>query len=377
MRGKIEGLLLAVVLVSPTFATPLPQNLGNGLREIVRQQQQQQGAAPSPIAPQSVSIFNYEARKISDAQNRILVSVVLNGTVALGDVQSKLTTLGAHVTASSSRYRAGIIEGFVAPSQISAIAKLAGVSAVNLVPKPIHNIGSATTQGVVQHRIDKVPAGITGAGITVGGLSDSYNNSNAPIKARADIASGDLPGPGNPLGHTQPVVVFQDSFGNDEGRAMLQIVHDIVPDARLGFATADTGEVQFADNIRSLAGLPSGSLSRRNFKADVVVDDVVYLDEPMFQDGIIAQAVDEVAANGVAYFSAAGNEPAPDRERRRIATILHRIDCSIAVTPARIRKETRIEGWSAFLFQISHTDLCQIGMSARVIPDLDERMRAA
>jgi len=28
----------------------------------------------------------------------------------------------------------------------------------------------------------------------------------------------------------------------------------------------------------------------------------------MFQDGIIAQAVDEVVASGVSYFSAAGNE---------------------------------------------------------------------
>jgi hypothetical protein len=271
------------------------------------QQQQRQQAVPS--APQQPSIFNYEARKITDTQDRILVSVVLDGTVALGDIESKLTALGASITASSSRYRVGIIETFVAISHASEIARMPGVSAVSLVLEPIHNIGSATTQGIVQHRIDKVPAGITGAGITIGVLSDSYNHSNAPIKARDDIASGDLPGSGNPLGHTQPVVVFQDAFGNDEGRAMLQIVHDIVPDARLGFATADAGEVQFADNIHSLAGLPSGSLSRPNFKADVIVDDVVYLDEPMFQDGIIAQAVDEVAASGVAYFSSAGNEP--------------------------------------------------------------------
>ncbi|VEP17118.1 conserved hypothetical protein [Hyella patelloides LEGE 07179] len=42
--------------------------------------------------------------------------------------------------------------------------------------------------------------------------------------------------------------------------------------------------------------------------SDVLVDDIFYLAEPFFQDGVIAQAVDEVVTNrGVSYFSAAGN----------------------------------------------------------------------
>lgn len=91
---------------------------------------------------------------------------------------------------------------------------------------------------------------------------------------------------------------------------MLQIVHDIAPKSKLGFATANLGELDFADNIESLAGLPTGSKSKPDFKADVIIDDVIYFDEPMFQDGIVAQAADEVAAAGVSYFSSAGNRPA-------------------------------------------------------------------
>ena len=41
--------------------------------------------------------------------------------------------------------------------------------------------------------------------------------------------------------------------------------------------------------------------------SDVLVDDIIYFAEPMFQDGIIAQAVDVVTAAGVSYFSSAGN----------------------------------------------------------------------
>ena len=116
---------------------------------------------------------------------------------------------------------------------------------------------------------------------------------------------------GNPVGNTEPVVVLEDFPGRtDEGRAMLQIVHDLAPKAKLGFATANTGQLGFADNIRALAGDPAAPNFHAGFKADVIVDDIIYLDEPFFQDGIIAQAVDEVVAKGVSYFSSAGNRPA-------------------------------------------------------------------
>ena len=39
----------------------------------------------------------------------------------------------------------------------------------------------------------------------------------------------------------------------------------------------------------------------------IIADDVGYFDEPFFQDGMIAQAVDSAYNSGVAYFTAAGN----------------------------------------------------------------------
>lgn len=106
------------------------------------------------------------------------------------------------------------------------------------------------------------------------------------------MASGDLP-PG--------VNVLSDlpSGGIDEYRAMLQLIHDVAPGARKAFHTAFLGEANFANAILRLANEAG---------AQVIVDDVIYFTEPMFQDGIIARAVDFVVTQGVSYFSSAGNQ---------------------------------------------------------------------
>ncbi|HWZ64083.1 MAG TPA: S8 family serine peptidase [Steroidobacteraceae bacterium] len=84
----------------------------------------------------------------------------------------------------------------------------------------------------------------------------------------------------------------------DEGRAMLQIVHAVAPGASLAFYSADNGEADFANGIQALASAG----------AKVIADDVGYFDEPFFQTGIVGLSIDTVYGNGVAYFSAAGND---------------------------------------------------------------------
>jgi hypothetical protein len=64
------------------------------------------------------------------------------------------------------------------------------------------------------------------------------------------------------------------------------------------FHTAGPTQADFAQGIREL--VDSG--------CDVVVDDVIYFAEAMFQDDNVAQAADYAKAHGVAYFSAAGNQ---------------------------------------------------------------------
>ena len=91
---------------------------------------------------------------------------------------------------------------------------------------------------------------------------------------------------------------------------MAQIVHDLAPGAAIDFATAEGGEVVFAEHIKDLASAG----------ADVIVDDVAYFGEPFFQDGPVAVALDEVAAEGVTYLSAAGNDNLEDAQGHDIAS---------------------------------------------------------
>ncbi|MFD4644438.1 S8 family serine peptidase [Lentzea sp. NPDC058436] len=125
---------------------------------------------------------------------------------------------------------------------------------------------------------------VTGVGTKLCALSDGVSS------LAVSQASGELP--------AVDVLTGQAGSG-DEGTAMLEILHDIAPNAELGFATAFNGDASFADNIKKL---------RFDLGCDVIVDDVIYFNESPFQDGIIARAVDAVVADGALFFSSAGNQ---------------------------------------------------------------------
>lgn len=149
-------------------------------------------------------------------------------------------------------------------------------------------IGAVTSQGYVSHQANTaVGQGYRGAGVKVGVISDSATAAGVS----ALIATGDLPA-------DVVVVPGQASTGTNEGIAMMEIVHDLAPDAKLFFATANGGQAQFAANIRTL---------RNTYNCDLIVDDVTYFAEGAFQDGTVAKAVNDVTASGALYFSSAAN----------------------------------------------------------------------
>lgn len=149
--------------------------------------------------------------------------------------------------------------------------------------------GSAISQGDKAHGAERARRlyGVDGTGATVGVLSDSDDG------LENSLMTGDLPA------STQAIPGQDGRPGAGEGTAMMEIVHDLAPGANLVFATAFNSPESFADNIRRL---------RFEYHCDVIVDDVIYYFESPYQDDIIAQAVEDVVADGAVYVSSAGNE---------------------------------------------------------------------
>ncbi|HXW00713.1 MAG TPA: hypothetical protein VEC93_20010, partial [Anaerolineae bacterium] len=234
-----------------------------------------------------------------------------------------LTDAGAKIVHIAEEYR--IISAYVGFDRLISVASLSTVESVHEEYSPLTStailnhpdkqavparpqaqadcVSATTSEGDTQLNVAaaRTTFGLNGAGVIVGVLSDSYARVGAPVSATADIASGDLPGPGNPCGRLTPVNVIAEgpvAGSTDEGRAMLQIVHDLAPGANLAFATAFNSLFDFADQIRDLRNV-AGS--------NVIVDDVSYFEEPFFQDGPVSVAIQDVTAAGALYFTAAGN----------------------------------------------------------------------
>jgi subtilisin family serine protease len=182
-----------------------------------------------------------------------------------------------------------LVQGLVAPGRLAALAELPAVRSIRPPLRARVRVGSATTEGDAAARADQARAeGFDGTGVTVGVISDGID-SLAQAQASGDLGAVGVP-PGCAAGTGTPL--------EDEGTAILEIVHDLAPGAGLLFATGFPSGLAFVDAVDCL----------RSAGAQVIVDDLGFFDEPFFADGPVAQAAAAATAAGVSFHSAAGND---------------------------------------------------------------------
>jgi subtilisin family serine protease len=257
---------------------------------------------------------------VGSVKRKLPVLVAGDGYVSVSAYGDDLPALRAQLVSKgllADRIHATAVTG---RAPIAALRDMAGTPGLKFLKPTLAmarnhagpSQGRVVSQGDRSLRADlaRRETGVTGRGVRVGVLSDSYDCAPGPFepgarftRASDDILNGDLP---------RDVLVLKDFSTvpdvscSDEGRAMMQLVHDVAPGSPLAFYTAFESQEDFAAGIRALAAADS----------QVIVDDIIYFAEPMFEDGIIAQAVDDVYRSGVAYFSSAGNDARNSYESR-------------------------------------------------------------
>ncbi len=296
----------------------------SGLAQIEALIQEKESRSPTEQKIDSQLIYEMKMRTgqaIAAGVNRLVTDipyasdgdVVVDVTVTpSADLDASLAALGAEVLSrapdrSSLRLHIAIerIEAlaalpevvFVQPKQDAAVFRMrAQEQQTTNITQTGTGQGSRSSEGDITHLAFAARAafGARGAGVKIGVLSDGVA-SLATSQARGDLG---------------PVTVLSGQAGvGDEGTAMLEIVHDLAPDAQLFFATGVTSITTFAQNIKAL----------RAAGCDVIVDDVFFFVESPFHDGqaptvvsprnmgLISEAVNSVTASGALYFTSAGN----------------------------------------------------------------------
>jgi hypothetical protein len=185
------------------------------------------------------------------------------------------------------------------------ISALDSASSLNSLHHLYHSrtmtYNTVISQGAQAMTVDAVQAelGLNGQGIRVGVMSDSYNcyaKSDDMEKlirsADTDIADGELP---------EHVAVLEEahicSNKTDEGRALMQIIHDIAPEAEMLFFSGANGMANTIYGLRQFY----------DEQVNLIVDDSALHLETYFQDGPINQVIEQLSQNGIIYVTAAGN----------------------------------------------------------------------
>jgi hypothetical protein len=218
------------------------------------------------------------------------VGLELVGIGSLSTFEQQMQAMGFSIQSITPKDNA--IGGFLPIGMLSQVAQSGDVLHITPLVKPTaFQEGSAPNQAdqALQAAGARTTYNVTGAGVTVGVISDSVNQYGGGLAS--SVASGDLP---------NNVKVINDGTAGDtdEGRAILEQIYDLAPGASLVFDSA--GETQ-QSMAAAVAALQAAG-------CNVIIDDIGFEQEPFFQPGVIDAAIDTAVAAGVTYVTAAGND---------------------------------------------------------------------
>jgi hypothetical protein len=268
------------ILVTKQSLSKEQQKISSAVRDVVQQLRK------SPLRMKSLTAATAATPvvKVDDTWN---VHVYIQMANSSPEKIAALRKMQARIEIVNHRWN--IVQAWLPFEKIDEVAALDFVRSIRPPGYAVPNSGSVTSEGDVILRAEEVRTllGIDGSGVRVGVISDGVDS-----RAVA-VSSGDLP---------ENIEVHPAQPGQgDEGTAMLEIIYDLAPGAQLAFSGPRTS-LEMIESIKFLADSAFAGIG-----ANIISDDLVFFDQPYFQDGPIAEAVKSAVANGVTYFTSAGN----------------------------------------------------------------------
>jgi len=295
----------------------------------------QRAAAPSTLTTDMLRATSVrdavQSRRLRfDANNEVQVYILMSAVT--DETVRQLTDAGVTIEIADAARRR--VQAHLPVSRLTVVAQLGVVDAIRLPTYARPRAGNINTEGDALVYADAVRGqfGLDGTNVRVGVVSDGIKGVFAKDCTTScggvdggPIATGDLPpatGSRNASGvltsSTGGIVARSFSANRDleglppaspacsfagagaEGTALLEIVHDLAPGARLTFANGDT-DLAFNQAVNFLAA-----------SNDVVLDDIGFFGEPY--DGTSAVSSNTAAALNNpgwpirAYFTSVGND---------------------------------------------------------------------
>lgn len=153
-----------------------------------------------------------------------------------------------------------VVQGWIPVMNLEALAAEPVVRKIRPPSYARAGRGAVVTEGDSIHRCDQARSlGFDGTGIKVGVRSTGITG------LAASQAAGEL----------GPVEVIGGVGSEDEGTAMLEVIADCAPGATLAYAQSGTTSLAFVQDVNAL----------RDAGAGIIVDDIYFVRDPIFEDG--------------------------------------------------------------------------------------------
>lgn len=293
--ASLVGILLASVWGGGSFETAAqaqqdsPSKIAYIIRDRIVKIEAARTVTPV-LSSQTLATLSDSALSVTEDGQ---LELEFHSSTVVGDAEAlALQNLGATILSSTGNIswpagvtpppQLGVIAVRIPPSAVEQAAALPWVVAVTPVEKQPPDVGIFLSEGVALHNTASANAtGITGAGVNVGAISDGITN------LAAAQALGELPA----------VVNVVNAGSGDEGTAMLEIIHDLAPNAALLFHGTGAGVPGHITALNMLAGAG----------AHVIAEDIAFDAQPAFQKGAAALAAENLALAGISVHSSAGN----------------------------------------------------------------------